>query len=186
MAAAANATETALLDQQLTRLRQMEEQLLERIHRGERIARNINESQQEKMTLGERMADGLASFAGSWRFIIWFCVLIAIWVLLNSLLFIIQPWDPYPFILLNLFMSFLASVQAPVIMMSQNRQELRDRLRAEHDYEVNLKAELEIEQLHGKMDELRERQWQELLTIQEQQIQLLNEQVQLLRGLAAR
>ena len=96
-----------------------------------------------------------------------------------------KAWDPYPFILLNLFLSMLAAVQAPVIMMSQNRQEARDRLRAEQDYEVNLKAEMEIAQLHGKMDELRERQWQELLGIQERQINMLDEQINLVRQVVA-
>jgi uncharacterized membrane protein len=91
--------------------------------------------------------------------------------------------DPYPFILLNLFLSLLAGLQAPVIMMSQNRQEERDRLRSQADYEVNLKAELEIEQLHGKMDDLREQRWSELLAVQQQQIKLLEEQIALLRGL---
>src|SRR5437868_5771855 len=130
-------------------LRDAERQVLDRISQRETIARNVHELHEQQMTFGERAADRVAQFVGSWRFIGIFFGLILIWAALNSIELILKPWDPYPFILLNLFLSLMAGVQAPVIMMSQNRQEKRDRLSAEQDYEVNLKAEMEIGQLHG-------------------------------------
>jgi len=110
-----------------------------------RVARNVNEEIEEQETFGERVADGVARFGGSWGFVISFGVILLVYVTINSRLS--HPWDPYPFILLNLFLSMLAAIQAPVIMMSQNRQDAKDRLRSEMDYRVNLKAELEIEEL---------------------------------------
>jgi uncharacterized membrane protein len=112
---------------------------------GKRISRNPNEEFEEQETLGEKMADGVARFGGSWGFVIAFGIILIIYTSINS--FINKPWDPYPFILLNLFLSMLAAIQAPVIMMSQNRQDTKDRLRSELDYRINLKAELEIEEL---------------------------------------
>jgi uncharacterized membrane protein len=108
---------------------------------------------------------------------------LGIWVLLNTTA-LIHHWDKYPYILLNLFLSMLAAIQAPVILMSQNREEDRDRLRAEHDYEINLKAEMEIQQIHQKLDELRQKQWDDLLALQKQQIDLLQAQLALLQGQA--
>lgn len=170
------------LKREIDQLRAAEERVLDKIRRHERVAVDVHQAHREQMTFGQRMADGLARFAGSWTFILVLLGFIVVWVAFNAVEVIVKPWDPYPFILLNLFLSFLAGLQAPVIMMSQNRQEARDRLRSEADYEINLKAELEIENLHTKMDELRERQWRELLEIQQQQIDLLREQIQLLRG----
>ena len=167
-------------------LRDEEQRILEMIRRRAKVSRNVQESFDERMTFGERMADRLAELAGSWNFILIFLGLIVIWVILNATQLIFNAFDPYPFILLNLFLSLLAGIQAPVIMMSQNRQEARDRLQAENDYEVNLKAELEIEQLHQKVDELREKQWQSLLQIQERQIQLLHQQIEMLQSLVDR
>jgi len=117
----------------------------------------------------------VASFGGSWIFVGLFGATMLLWVALNALLLATRgtTFDPYPFILLNLFLSMLAAVQAPIILMSQNRQSEKDRTHAEHDYEVNLKAELEIMLLHDKIDQLRERQWVELLEIQKQQLALL-------------
>jgi uncharacterized membrane protein len=138
------------------------------------IARNIA-VEFDATTLGQRAADAVAAFGGSWAFIfIFFAVLIA-WVALNSMILAQQgkAFDPYPYILLNLFLSMLASIQAPVILMSQNRQAQKDRANAEHDYEINLKAELEIMLLHEKMDLLRESQWSELIKIQQDQLMLL-------------
>jgi uncharacterized membrane protein len=114
------------------------------------------------MTFGDRLADQVASFGGSWKFLILFGLFILAWMAFNSVM-LISGFDPYPYILLNLFMSMLASVQAPVIMMSQNRQAVKDRLAAAHDYEVNLKAEIEIMALHEKMDEMRAKDLTELL-----------------------
>ncbi len=119
-----------------------------------RAARNANEVIDEELTFGQRLADKIASFGGSWPFIIIFLSLLSIWILINSLL--VKPYDPFPFILLNLFLSMLAALQAPVIMMSQNRANANDRIRAELDYNVNLKAEMEIAQLHQKLDGVRE------------------------------
>ena len=140
------------------------------------ISRNTNQEFEQKLIFGERLADKVAGFGGSWTFIILFGVTLCSWVLLNSLaLFHRAPFDPYPFILLNLFLSMLAAIQAPIILMSQNRQSVKDRFDAAHDYEVNLKAELEILSLHEKIDELREKNWAELIEMQQQQIVLLTQ-----------
>ncbi len=117
-----------------------------------RAARNVNEEFEEKLTLGQRLADKIAEFGGSWPFVIAFIVLMASWITLNSVL--ATPYDPYPFILLNLALSCLAALQAPIIMMSQNRANAKDRLRSELDYRVNVKSELEISELHDKIDSL--------------------------------
>ena len=131
--------------------------------------------QHEKITRGQRAADAVARFGGSWTFIGIFAAVMIIWVVLNSVILIKyeKTFDPYPYILLNLFLSMLASIQAPIILMSQNRHAEKDRLDAEHDYEVNLEAQLEIMSLHEKMDALREGQWNELLAIQQRQLDLL-------------
>ena len=117
-----------------------------------RATRNVNEEIDEQETIGEKAADTVARFGGSWGFVISFGVILLIYVIINSQL--ANPWDPYPFILLNLFLSMLAAIQAPVIMMSQNRQDSKDRLRSEMDYRVNLKAELEIEELLQRIGKL--------------------------------
>lgn len=161
----------------------IEKQVLEKIRRRERVSKNIAVLHEEQLTFGQRVSDKLADVAGSWAFIFIFGLTIGIWVLFNTVA-LIHHWDKYPYILLNLFLSMLAAIQAPVIMMSQNRQEDRDRLRAEHDYEINVKAEIEIQQIHQKLDELRESQWNDLLAIQKQQIDLLEAQLALLQGQA--
>ena len=149
--------------------------LAERIH----IARNVGQDISEKMTFGQRLADKVAGFGGSWTFISIFAVVLVVWILLNSFVLITyhKSFDPYPYILLNLFLSMLAAIQAPIILMSQNRQAYKDRLSAEHDYEVNLKAELEIMALHEKIDLLRDKQWSELISIQQEQLMLLRQLV---------
>lgn len=140
------------------------------------ISRNIEEDYNEQLTFGQRLADKVASFGGSWSFIMSFAAVLVAWVVLNSVILARsnQAFDPFPYILLNLFLSMLASVQAPLILMSQNRQAQKDRLTAQHDYEVNLKAELEIMALHEKLDLLREKQWQELIGLQQEQLRLLS------------
>jgi uncharacterized membrane protein len=150
--------------------------LAERIH----ISRNVVKDFSEQLTFGQRMADKVAAFGGSWAFISIFAVVLVIWVLLNSFILITyrESFDPYPYILLNLFLSMLAAIQAPIILMSQNRQAYKDRLSAEHDYEVNLKAELEIMALHEKIDLLREKQWSELISIQQEQLRLLSQLIE--------
>ena len=139
------------------------------------IARNVTEDMDTSATLGQRAADTVASFGGSWTFVALFAAVMILWVGLNAVLLAGRgkTFDPYPYILLNLFLSMLAAIQAPVILMSQNRQSQKDRAHAEHDYEVNLKAELDIMLLHDKMDLLREKQWKELLEMQREQIKLL-------------
>ena len=129
----------------------------------------------EPSTVGERLADAVAAFGGSWRFILLFLGLLVVWIATNSLALLMRPFDPYPFIFLNLVLSCVAALQAPVIMMSQNRQEGRDRRHARHDYQVNLKAELEIRHLHQKLDHLLSHQWERLVEIQQIQMQLINE-----------
>ncbi|NOT64455.1 MAG: DUF1003 domain-containing protein [Methylotenera sp.] len=139
------------------------------------ISKNTSLEQDESKTFGQRAADAVAKFGGSWAFIILFGVVLVCWVILNSVILANynKAFDPYPYILLNLFLSMLASIQAPIILMSQNRQAEKDRQNAEHDYEVNLKAELEIMLLHEKIDLLRENQWSELIEIQKEQLRLL-------------
>ncbi len=130
---------------------------------------------ESEWTVGERLADRIATFGGSWTFLICFAVFLALWIGFNSVVLYSRPPDPYPYILLNLILSCLAAIQAPVIMMSQNRQEAKDRLRSQHDYQVNLKAELEIRHLHEKVDHLLSHQWERLAQIQEIQLELLSE-----------
>jgi uncharacterized membrane protein len=120
-------------------------------------ARNLNEEEDEQMDFGARIADRVASFGGSWTFIVIFCAFLVAWIVLNSVVLAGGPIDPFPYILLNLFLSMTAALQAPVIMMSQNRQSMKDRLKADLDYQVNLRSELEVAQLHRKMDHLTER-----------------------------
>jgi uncharacterized membrane protein len=156
-------------------LTELDEDVLRSLKEHEVLSANVNVEFAEELTLGQRLADKIAAFGGSWPFLTCFAIFLAIWIVINSLVIILRPFDPYPFILLNLMLSCLAAVQAPVIMMSQNRQEAKDRLRAEHDYRVNLKAELEIRHLHAKMDLLLTHQWQRLLEIQEIQVELMEE-----------
>ena len=139
-----------------------------------RASRDPNEMIEEKETIGEKIADAVARVGGSWTFIIGFAIVITAYTAINSYLRG-SAWDPYPFILLNLFLSMLAAIQAPIILMSQNRQSQKDRATAEHDYEVNLKAELEIMMLHEKIDALREKQWEELIALQRRQLELLSQ-----------
>lgn len=121
------------------------------------VSRNVNIEEQERLTLAQRVADRVAAFGGSWTFILIFIVAETIWVVINSAALWVRHFDPYPYILLNLFLSMIAAIQAPVIMMSQNRQAAKDRLQADQDYRVNLKAELEVAHLHRKLDRVYER-----------------------------
>lgn len=165
----------SLLESDKGELDTLEREVVASIAAQEVAAENLNESFGEKLTLGQRVADRVAAFGGSWRFIIGFGVFLALWVTVNSLVLLLRPFDPYPFILLNLILSCLAALQAPVIMMSQNRQEAKDRLRSENDYRTNLKAELEVRLLHEKLDHLLTKQWGRLLELQEVQLELLEE-----------
>jgi uncharacterized membrane protein len=169
----------AMLASERGEVSELDRQVAESLARSELITSNTDDDIDRERTFGQRLADHVASFGGSWRFLISFGVFIAVWMAINIIG--AAQFDLYPFILLNLALSCLAAVQAPVIMMSQQRQEAKDRARSRNDYQVNLKAELEIRHLHEKMDHLVNRQWQRLAEIQEVQIELLQE----LRGAQA-
>jgi uncharacterized membrane protein len=164
-----------LLESEKGELTTLDQDVLESLQRHETLSSNVDAEFEKDLTPGEKMADRLAEFGGSWTFIIIFGALLLAWIVSNSVMLIKKPFDPYPFILLNLVLSCLAAIQAPVIMMSQNRQEAKDRLRSQHDYQVNLKAELEIRHLHDKVDHLLSHQWERLVEIQQIQIDLLSE-----------
>lgn len=167
----------SLLGKETEELTQLEEEVRKSIEQHEILSKNINDVFDSKLSLGERLADRIAEFGGSWRFIITFVSILIVWIVINSIQLLKAPFDPYPYILLNLLLSCLAALQAPVIMMSQNRQEAKDRMRAEHDFEVNLKAELEIRNLNAKFDQLITHQWQRLLEIQQIQIDMIEDLV---------
>lgn len=164
----------SLLEAEKGELTELELEVLKGLREHEILARNPEVNFEAKRTFGQRLADRIAAFGGSWTFIVVFAVILFAWMFVNSYVLVVRPFDPYPYILLNLVLSALAAIQAPVIMMSQNRQEARDRLRAMHDYQVNLKAELEIRQLHQKIDHLLSHQWERLVEIQEIQMELIN------------
>lgn len=164
-----------ILETERGELTALEEEVVKSLREQELLSKNINLEFSQHLTFGEHLADRLADFAGSWRFISLFGIMLLVWIAINSIVLLYKPFDPYPFILLNLILSCLAAIQAPIIMMSQNRQEAKDRMRAEYDYLVNLKAELEIRHLHEKVDYLLRNQWQRLLEIQEIQLELMAE-----------
>jgi len=153
----------------------VEEEVMRSLRDGMLVADNVNREFDQSLTLGQRISDRVAEFGGSWRFIISFFGMIIVWIIINSLLLLHNPFDPYPYILLNLALSLLAAVQAPIILMSQSRQETRDRLRAENDYQVNLKAELEIRAISDKLDQLIHHQWAHLLEIQQVQMEMMED-----------
>ena len=163
-----------LLDSEKGELTDIEQEVLHSIQEHEVLAKNIETEFENRWTSGERLADGVARFGGSWTFIVCFGGFLALWLVINTLVLGLHPPDPYPFIFLNLILSCLAAIQAPIIMMSQNRQEAKDRLRSQHDYQINLKAELEIRHLHDKLDHLLSHQWDRLAQIQEFQLDLLS------------
>ena len=162
---------TGTLEQRIHALGNRQRAVLERWLRHDRALRDPNESFDEKLTFGQRAADQIAKWGGSWPFIILFLVFLAIWIAFNARS--AARFDPFPFILLNLILSCLAALQAPVIMMSQNRQAAKDRHDAHLDYETNVHAELEIQALQSKVDLLQDQQWVELMRLQERQIELL-------------
>ena len=164
-----------LLTSEKGELTSLDQEVLESLRQHDLLSSNINLEFEETLTFGEALADKIAEFGGSWKFIILFAAVLIVWIGINTAVLLWKPFDPYPFILLNLILSCLAAVQAPVIMMSQNRQEAKDRLRSEHDYQVNLKAELEIRHLHEKIDHLLSRQWERLVEIQQIQMELMAE-----------
>jgi uncharacterized membrane protein len=164
-----------LLQSERGELTALDEEVLDSLRTHQVLSANAETEFEQKWTYGEQLADRIATFGGSWTFLIIFTGFLLTWIAVNSAVLFWHPVDPYPYILLNLMLSCLAAAQAPVIMMSQNRQEAKDRLRARNDYLVNLKAELEIRHLHEKIDHLLSHQWGRLVEIQEVQIDLLNE-----------
>jgi uncharacterized membrane protein len=164
----------SIMQSELGELDKVEKEVIDAISKHEIISENINASEEEATTYGQRLADRVATFGGSWFFIIIFGFIIFTWILTNSDI-LKEGFDPYPYILLNLILSCLAALQAPVIMMSQNRKEAKDRKRSEHDYKVNLKAELEIRLLHEKLDHLMNFQSQRIMESQQIQMDYLEE-----------
>jgi uncharacterized membrane protein len=165
----------SLLETEKGELTEMDKEVLESLEKHEILSSHVDQEYESDLTFGERLSDRIATFGGSWKFLILFGCVLFFWLLINSVFLFFKPFDPFPYILLNLILSCLAAVQAPVIMMSQNRQEAKDRLRASHDYQINLKAELEIRNLHQKIDHILSRQWERLVEIQEIQLELLEE-----------
>jgi uncharacterized membrane protein len=165
----------SLLASEKGELTSLEHEVLDSMRDHEVLTKNIDSEFEQVWSFGERLADRIATFGGSWFFLICFGIFLALWIGVNSVVLFLHPPDPYPYILLNLILSCLAAIQAPIIMMSQNRQEAKDRLRSQHDYQVNLKAELEIRHLHEKIDHLLSHQWDRLAQIQEIQLDLLSE-----------
>lgn len=165
-----------VLEEEKGELSELEEDVVRSIKEQETISKNINAEYEQRISFGDRLSDRLAAYGGSWKFIISFFSILIIWITLNSTaLFYRKAFDPFPFIFLNLVLSCLAAIQAPIILMSQNREETKDRLRSEYDYRVNLKAELEIRHLHQKLDHFLEKEWQTLLQIQQIQTELMKE-----------
>lgn len=162
------------LSRGLGELSQLESNVMNSLNENKLIVNQIDDAPTQ-LTFGQRVADRVADFGGSWTFIISFCFFILVWICLNVYWFANKDFDPYPFILLNLILSCIAALQAPVIMMSQNRQEEKDRERARNDYMINLKSELEIRMLHEKLDHLMLHQQQELIEIQKVQIEMMND-----------
>ena len=160
------------LNKKLGNLTEVEKQVIQSVSKNTMISTEVEEDEQE-ITFGQKLADKVAEFGGSWGFIIFFMTFLVAWILLNVFWLSHHGFDPYPFILLNLILSCIAAIQAPVIMMSQNRQEEKDRERSKKDYKINLKSELEIRELHEKIDHLIIHYQQDLLEIQKTQIDLL-------------
>jgi uncharacterized membrane protein len=174
MASNPNKDAKTLLETELNKLGDTERSVVERFISRTKVSRHVEREFRETLTTGQRVADYVAATMGGWRFIIIQSFLLTIWLILNVTAYV-KHWDPYPFILLNLALSFQAAYAAPIIMMSQNRQSEKDRLQSTNDYEVNIKAELEILALHEKFDDLRERRWEDLVVMQRRQIELLEQ-----------
>jgi uncharacterized membrane protein len=172
----------SIIEAEVGELSNLENEVVNSIAANKLISDNIEIELDKKLTFGERLSDRIADFGGSWTFIIIFFVVLFIWIAINVWVITSKPFDPYPFILLNLILSCLASIQAPIIMMSQNRKESRDRLRSENDYKINLKAELEIRVIHEKLDHLVAHQNQKMLEIQEIQADFLEDIMKMLKN----
>ncbi|WP_088344231.1 MULTISPECIES: DUF1003 domain-containing protein [Rhodomicrobium] len=164
-----------LMHKERSDLSSLDKAVIASIAEQDTLTQNVETAFDAHLTVGDRWADRVASFGGSWMFIGLFAAVVVLWMAGNAALFVAHPFDPYPFILLNLLLSCIAAVQAPLIMMSQRRQEAKDRLRSQNDYSVNLKAELEIRLLHEKLDHLLVRQWERLAEIQQMQLDMMEE-----------
>lgn len=163
------------LEKQIGELSELDKTVLNAVSERKILSEEESSDDQSSLTLGQRVADKVASFGGSWTFIISFALFLLLWIIANSWLLYSHAFDPYPFILLNLILSCLAAIQAPVIMMSQKRQEEKDRERGKQDYMINLKSELEVRMLHEKVDHLIARQQEDLLEVQRIQVQMLKD-----------
>lgn len=172
---------TSLIEEEKGELADIDRDVMDAIKSNSILSENIQDEIESSLSVGQKIADSVANFGGSWTFIISFFLFILVWMGINVWLLTTRPFDPYPFILLNLILSCLAAIQAPIIMMSQNRQEEKDRQRAEHDYKINLKAELEIKLLSEKIDHLMVSQNKKLLEIQEVQADYLEDLLEELR-----
>jgi uncharacterized membrane protein len=170
-----NAYLLKLMEEEKGDLTKLEKDVIEKLTDYEIVSVDIDKQFEGELTFGERVSDKIAEFGGSWKFIFIFISVLVVWIGINSYILLSRPFDPYPFILLNLILSCIAAIQAPVIMMSQNRQEARDRKRAEADYKINLKSEIELRQLHQKVDHLLTQQWERMVEIQELQLEVLDD-----------
>lgn len=166
---------TSLIDYEMGEINELEKEVIDAMTKNKLLSENIEADIEKKLTFSQRIADIIAKFGGSWTFIICFFVFMGGWIALNIFILLTRPFDPYPFILLNLILSCLAAVQAPIILMSQNRVEEKDRRRGEHDYKVNLKAELEIRMLDEKINHLITHQYKRLFDIQQLQLDYLED-----------
>ena len=162
-----------IIEEEISEMSRIDEIISNTVKQEEKISRDIDEEFETKLSFADKLSDRIASFGGSWRFIIIFGIILFVWIIINMM--VVKPFDPFPFILMNLILSTIAALQAPVIMMSQNRQETKDRLRSRHDYMVNLKAEIEISSLNEKLDRLLKERWTRLLEVQQIQFELMQE-----------
>ena len=174
---------TTLIEQEHGEMAKLDLDVMEAINGNSILSENIEPEMISQLTVGQRLSDRIASFGGSWTFILAYFAFIFIWLMINVWILVDTAFDPYPFILLNLILSCIAAIQAPIIMMSQNRQEQKDRIRSEHDYKINLKAELEIKLLSDKMDHLLAHQNRKLIEIQEVQIDYLEDLLMRLKSM---
>lgn len=164
-----------ILEEEKGELSTIDQEVVRSLTEHDLLAKDVSSEYDKQLTFGERVADRVAEFGGSWGFIGFFVSIIIVWLIVNASAFFIKPFDPYPFILLNLVLSCIAALQAPIIIMSQNRQAERDRMRAKEDYKVNLKAELEIRQISDKIDHMLTKQWERMIDIQQIQMELMEE-----------
>lgn len=166
---------TSFIKRENETLNQFENEVLSKFEKEELYVQQQYDDYDTRMTNWDKLADNIARFGGSWKFIGFFGGVILVWIIINAIFLSSKAFDPYPFILLNLILSCVAALQAPVIMMSQNRMEARDRMRAETDFNINMKAEIEIKIMHEKLDHLVNNQWEKLLEIQQKQLELMEE-----------